>query len=443
MDYVTATESRMLILSSLLALAAPGGVETRVDARLPAWRSTYEQLHRAPELSEHEVETAKLVSSRLRELGYDVTAPFGRYEDGRAAQGVVAVLKNGPGKTALVRTDMDALPVEERTGLPYASRVRTKDGAGNDVGVMHACGHDLHMTVFLGVAELLAQSKDQWRGTLLLVGQPSEERVTGARALLSQGLYARFGKPDYALAFHDDDTLEAGQLGVVEGYIMANSDSVDVVVRGAGGHGAYPFKTKDPVVLASELVLALQTLVSRENNPLDPAVLTVGSIHGGTKHNLIPDEVRLQITVRSYKPEVRKAILDGIARTARGLAEAHGIPADRMPVVTVDERETVPAVFNDPELVRRVASVWRTRFGETRVTPRQPSMVGEDFARYRTDGVQAALFWLGAVGPDRFARRATAPLPGLHSSEFAPAPEPAIRTGVTAMTYAVLDLLQR
>ncbi len=433
----------MLVLIPTLALGAAMTLEARIDSRLPAWRATYEKLHASPELSEHEVETARFVAGRLRELGLEVTERFGRYDDGREAQGVVAVLRNGKGPTVLVRTDLDALPVEERTGLPYASRVRAKDDGGEEVPVMHACGHDLHMTVLLATAEVLAATKDAWRGTILFVGQPSEERGTGALAMLSAGLYQRFGKPDVALAWHTDAELEAGKVGVVEGWALASVDSVDVTVKGVGGHGAYPQKTKDPVVLAAQLVLALQTLVSRQTSPLDPAVVTVGSIHGGAKHNVIPDEVKLQLTVRSYKPEVRRALLDGIAREARGLAEAAGLPADRMPEVKVAEREFTPSTYNDPDLVKRVAGLWRTRLGKERVVTRDPVMAGEDFSRFHEAGVPAALFWLGAVAPERWARRAEAPLPPLHSSGLAPAADPAIRTGVLAMTYVLYDLMRR
>src|SRR5437764_3585997 len=316
---------RTLPLVLLLALpVAAQSINDRVSAELPRLVETYKTLHTSPELSTQEAKSSALVASRLRELGYEVTERVGKYSDTDATcYGVVAVMKNGKGPTLLIRSDMDALPVEEQTGLPYASTTK---------GVMHACGHDIHRTRLMGTAKVLADMRDKWRGTVVLIGQPAEEVVKGADAMLRDGLYERFPKPDYILAVHDNASLAAGTIGYTPGYLMASADSINLTIRGVGGHGASPEKTKDPVVMAAETVLALQTLVSRENSPLDPVVVTVGSIHGGTKRNIIPDQVQLLLTVRTYKPEVRKRVLDGIQRVARGVAVTNGVPEDRMPV---------------------------------------------------------------------------------------------------------------
>ncbi|MGH7957744.1 MAG: amidohydrolase, partial [Opitutaceae bacterium] len=312
---------------------------------------------------------------------------------------------------------------------------------------MHACGHDIHMTVFAGTARTLASLKDRWSGTLVLIGQPAEERGIGARAMLADGLYQKFPKPDFALALHDSATLPAGTVGTIEGFMMANVDSVDITVRGLGGHGAYPHTTKDPIVLAARIVLALQTIVSRETRPVDPAVVTVGSIQGGTKHNIIPDEVKLQLTLRSYSDRVREHTLEAIKRICRGEAIAAGIPDDRMPIITSAEQEFTPATFNDPTLTRRVRGALTEWLGAENVTSIDPEMGGEDFSRYgRTaERVPICMFRLGAVAPAAFAesQRTGSPLPSLHSNKFAPVPEPTIKTGIMAMTAAALDLLAK
>jgi hippurate hydrolase len=343
-----------------------------------------------------------------------------------------------------LRTDLDALPVKEQTGLPYASQARTLDDKGVEVDVMHACGHDVHMAVLVGTARLLTELKERWHGTLVLIGQPAEEKGSGARAMLKDGLYTRFPKPDYCLALHDKADLETGAVGWVEGYAMANVDSVDITIRGIGGHGAWPHKTKDPIVLAAQAVLAFQTIVSREIAPGEPAVVTVGSIHGGTKHNIIPDEVKLQLTLRSYTDEVRQQIIAAIKRITRGLAEAAGLPEDRMPIVVLRDEEFTPATYNDPALTRRVAAALKAWLGESHVRPAKPVMGGEDFSEYgRTqDKIPICLLWLGAVLPERVAEseKTGKPLPSLHSSQFAPVPEPTIKTGVTALTATVLEL---
>jgi hippurate hydrolase len=356
-------------------------------------------------------------------------------------------MKNGDGPTVLVRTDMDALPVEEETGLPYASKVTTKNDDGKDVHVMHACGHDAHVAAFIGTARALQKLKDQWRGTIIFVGQPAEELGTGARAMLADGLYTRFPKPNFALGFHDNAFLETGKIGVTEGYTYANVDSVDVTVRGVGGHGAYPHKTKDPIVLAAELINAWQTIASRENNPLDPVVVTVGSIHGGTKHNIISDEVKMQLTVRTYKADVRERVLSAIERIAKGIAAAAGVPAELAPIVTVRKDQFTPATYNNPELTKRLVAVWKKSLGADNVKLVDPTMGGEDFSEFSLPdhSIPAVDFHIGAVEPAKIAdsKKNGTPLPSLHSSKFAPVPEPTIRLGIIGMTGAVLELMKR
>ena len=355
-------------------------------------------------------------------------------------------MKNGQGPTVLVRTDMDALPVEEETGLPYASKVVAKNDEGKDVHVMHACGHDVHVAAFIGTARALAKLKDQWHGTIVFVAQPAEEIGAGARALLKDGLYDRFGKPDFALGFHDKADVQAGHIAVTEGYTSANVDSVDVTVRGVGGHGAYPHKTKDPIVLAAEIINAWQTIVSRENNPLDPIVVTVGSIHGGTKHNIIPDEVKMQVTVRTYKSKVRERVLADIDRIAKGCAAAAGIPADLAPIVSVSKDFVTAGMYNNPELTKRLVAVWKKSLGEQNVEIVDAVMGGEDFSEYSLPdhSIPAVNFHFGAVDPAKIAesKETGKELPTLHSSKFAPVPEPTIRTGIIGMTTAVLELMK-
>ncbi len=414
-------------------------VQGRVHEEYPGLLELYKELHAAPELSLHEERTAAHVAEELRKAGLEVTTGVGR-------NGVVGVLRNGEGPTVLVRADMDALPVKEQTGLPYASTVVTKDSQGNDVPVMHACGHDIHMTCLVGTARVLARLKGQWHGTLVCIGQPAEEAGGGARSMLVDGLFERFPRPDYCLALHDNAELPAGVLGYVPGFSNANVDSVDITVRGVGGHGAYPHKTRDPVVVAAQIILALQTIASREVRPGDPVVVTVGSIHGGTKRNIIPDEVRLELTVRSYSEEVRRRTLEAIKRIARGEALAAGIPDGQLPVVKIGKDPT-PAVFNQPELTLRLAGVFKAWFGETNVVQRKQSMGGEDFSEYgRTEAkIPCCMFALGAVRPETIkeSERTGKPLPSLHSPFWAPAPEATIKTGVTAMTAAVLELTRK
>ena len=440
---------RTLFLLSILvgSLQARQSVDAIIERELPKLLEIYKYLHINPEISYQEQKTSEFVAKELRKLGFEVTERVGKYEDPhRVSYGLVGVMKNGAGPTVLFRTDLDALPIEENTGLSYASTVKTKDDAGQEVSVMHACGHDIHMTSFLGTATVLSRLKDRWKGTVIMLGQPCEERGAGAHAMLDGGLYTKFPRPDYILALHDNATMEAGTVGLCEGYTLASVTSVDVTVRGVGGHGAYPHTTKDPVVMAAEIVLALQTIVSRENSPLDPAVVTVGSIHGGTKHNIIPDEVRLQITVRAYKEDVRKKILASIERIARGIASAAGVPAERMPVVKVDESEFTASTYNNPQFTRRLARSFESALGKEKVLKVEPVMGGEDFGAYSLDDkIPLCIFWLGAIDPAKVekSRKDGTPLPSLHSSQFAPLPEPTIRTGVKATVAAVLDLLRR
>lgn len=398
----------------------------------------YHHLHSHPELSYQEAETAKRIAAELRALGFAVT-------EGVGGHGVVAIMENGDGPTVMLRTDLDALPVSEQTGLPYASRVKAVEQTGQEVSVMHACGHDVHMTVLVGTARWLAAHRDRWSGRLMLIGQPAEERGAGARMMLEDGLFTRFPKPDYALALHVNAALPAGTVAYVPGYALANVDSVDITVHGIGGHGAYPQATKDPIVLASEIVLALQTIASREIDPQDPVVVTVGSIHGGTKHNIIPDRVDLQLTVRSYADDTRRKVLDAIRRIAVNMGRVAGLPDELLPEVKIHEEEYTPATYNDPELTERLASALRARFGDDRVIRAKPVMGGEDFSRYGRAGVKAVMLWLGAVDPQKWklAQAGKLSLPSLHSPFFAPLPRPTITTGVETMVTSVLALMGR
>ena len=435
------------ILVPALALAQQTP-QSFADTQLPSLLAIYKDIHSHPELSGHEERTALLIAKELRAAGCQVTEHLGKYENAKLkGYGVVGVMKNGDGPIVLVRTDMDALPVEEETGLPYASKTVAQNDEGKDVHVMHACGHDAHMAAFIGTARALAKLKDQWHGTILFVAQPAEELGNGARALLKDGLYDKFGKPNFALGFHDKADLEIGDIGVTEGYTSANVDSVDVTVRGVGGHGAYPHKTKDPIVLAAEIINAWQTIVSRENNPLDPVAITVGSIHGGTKHNIIPDEVKMQLTVRTYKSEVREHVLAAIERIAKGMAAAGGMPPERAPIVSVSKDQFCPATYNNPELTKRLIAVWKKSLGNDDVKIVDPTMGGDDFSEYSLPdhSIPAVYFHFGAVESAKIAeyKEKGKELPTLHSSKFAPVPGPTIRTGVIGMTAAVLELMKK
>jgi amidohydrolase len=409
-------------------------LDDRVTTELPDLLERYKTLHAMPELSLNEVRTSAYLASRLRDLGYEVTEKFGRYEDpSTVSYGVVALLRNGEGPTILLRADMDALPVTEQTGLPYASR---------NEGVMHACGHDVHMTTLLGAAKLLADLKAEWRGTVMLIGQPAEEVVKGAEAMLKAGLYEKFGRPDYAIAFHDWAVLEAGRIGYRSGFFLSAADSIDITIRGVGGHGANPQATKDPVVLAAETVLALQTIVSRERSPFDPVVITVGRIDGGTKRNIIPDDVRLHLTVRTFRPEVREQVLESLQRIPAGLAVAAGVPAGRAPLYQRLAGESVAATYNDPALTQRLANAMGRELGDANVVEIDAAMVSEDFGLFGLDrAIPTSLLALGAGDP---AALKAGTQPGLHSSSFAPAdPALVLRTGVRGAVSAMLELLGR
>jgi amidohydrolase len=425
--------SLALTLLTLLTLSAfSQSLDDRVQRELPTLLDTYKTLHAMPELSAQEAKTSAYVATRLRELGYEVTEKVGKYkEPGTTAYGVVAILRNGTGPVVLVRSDMDGLPVAEQTGLAYASQ---------NAGVMHACGHDVHMTTLIGTAKMLADLKSNWRGTVMLIGQPAEEIVRGAEGMLADGLYDRFARPDFAVALHDWATLEAGKIGYRPGPFMAASDSVNLTIRGVGGHGAAPHTTKDPVVMAAETILALQTISSRERSPLEPMVVTVGKVEGGTKRNIIPDEVRLYLTIRTFSPDVRKRVMDSIERIPRGIALMAGVPEDRAPLFEPQTGESVGPTVNDPALIDRVVKALGRELGATNVVHIDPAMVSEDFGRFSDGGkIPTALLALGAADP---AKLADGTQPGLHSSKFAPAdPSLVLRTGVRGAVSMVLELL--
>ena len=433
----------LLGAASVLGIAAVPAqadeLRDAVTAQMPQLVELYKDLHAHPELSFQEVETSRKLAARARAMGFEVTEGVGK-------TGVVAVLKNGAGPTVLLRADMDGLPVIEQTGLPYASKVRATAPNGTETGVMHACGHDTHMASWIGTAQLLSTRRGEWSGTLVMILQPAEEIGQGAKAMLDDGLYVRFPKPDYVLAFHDAAQFPAGQIGYTKGFALANVDSVDIVVPGVGGHGAYPHTTKDPIVIASAIVMRLQTLVSRELNPTDSAVVTVGSFQAGAKHNIIPDEARLQLTVRSYSDATRKHLLDGIARIAKGEAIAAGMPEDKLPKVNVQDTYT-PATYNTPELTDKVAARLKARFGD-RVQETPSVMGGEDFSQfYRADkaNVQSLIFWVGGVPQAQWdrAQKGEIQLPSLHSPFWAPDAPVVIATATEAMTAATLGLMPK
>ena len=434
-----------VFLAAGLAAPAYGGAATAasplagLDAELPKLDALYTDLHKAPELSLREEKTAARLAAELRARGVEVTERVG-------GLGVVGVLKNGPGPTVLLRADMDALPVKEATDLPYASTVTGPNAAGDTFPVMHACGHDVHMTALVGAAALLAASKDQWRGTVLFIGQPAEEVVAGARAMVADGLFDRFGKPDFCLGLHVTNTLPAGTVGVIAGPAWASSDSVDITFFGRGGHGAMPHRAIDPIVIAARCVSTLQTLVSRELNPLDSGVVTVGTFHAGTKRNIIPDEAKIELTVRAYKPEVRKALLDGIARIAK--AEALAGNAPREPEVTLRTAESVDPTVNDPALAARLEAAIRRDLGPDALRSTDPLMGAEDFGVFgRAAGVPSVQMRIGAIEPGLFTRAQEAGrlalIPGMHSAQFAPDKDRTIKTATGAMVVAALEVLGR
>ena len=393
----------------------------------------FEHLHANPELSFRETETAARLAAELEDAGFDVTTGIGR-------TGVVAVMRNGEGPTVMVRADMDGLPVREDTGLPYQSRATQEDPNGVTQPVMHACGHDVHVTSLVGTARQLAARKDDWSGTLVLIGQPAEETISGARAMMQDGLYEDFPKPDYALAFHVAASVPTDTLVVPKAAAYSSSDSVDITVRGVGAHGAYPHMGLDPVLVASQIVVSLQSVVSRTLAPLDPGVITVGSIHGGTKHNIIPDEVKLQLTVRSDDPDVRTQLLDGIDRVAEGVARSLGTPDDLLPIVERSKTQTTPPTVNDTPLATRMEGVFKDHFGESVLfEDERDGMGAEDFAYFveRDLGVRGLYFVVGGTPPEEVASA-----PSHHSPFFKVAPEPSVTLGTEAMVVAVLDLMK-
>ncbi len=415
------------------------------DSQLPSLVQYYEALHADPELSRLEAHTSADLARELRAVGFEVTERVGQYSiPGQQAYGVVGILRNGTGPTVLIRADMDALPVEEQTGLPYASHKRMAGSTGGNFPVMHACGHDVHVTSMVGAARVLAALRDRWHGTLMLVGQPAEETIDGASALVRSGLYERFGKPDYALALHSTATIPTGTIGIVSGYALATSTSMDVLVRGVGGHGSRPEDARDPIVLAASIVMQLQTVVSREISPFDPSVLTVGSIHGGTKRNIIPEEVKLELTMRTYSEATRQHMIQAVARIARAAALGADMPEDRLPIVRVIETEQAPALFNEPKLVARLRPALENALGQANVQDFPRIMGSEDFGNLGLDGtIPVTLFWLGVSDPVKAAEasRTHVPLPNIHSGLYAPVAAPTLRTGVIAMSAAALELL--
>jgi hippurate hydrolase len=408
-----------------------------VEKEYPSLDEIYKHLHANPELSNMEKNTSARVAKELREAGFQVTENVGGY-------GVVGVLKNGEGKTILVRADMDGLPIKEETGLVYASQTITKDDKGIDQPAMHACGHDIHVSVLIGTARLMSQLKSQWKGTIVFIGQPAEEKVQGAYAMLKDGLYTRFPRPDYIIGLHASASLPAGKIGYCPEYSMANVNSVNLTIYGEGGHGAYPHTTKDPIVLSAYIITQVQTIVSRQTPPLEPCVVTVGSIHGGSKHNIIPNEVKLQLTLRSYSEKVRQNTIESIRKICKGLAIAAGLPESKHPKVEIDN-ETGFALYNNPELTDKVVKSLKSAIGEQNVEKVPPVMAAEDFGELGkvNPPIPVCLYWLGTVAPAKYdeSQSTGLQLPPLHSSLYAPLPEPSIKTGVKSMTKSVMDLL--
>ena len=439
---------RFLVCTCSVFLAAQAYAQTPANstgADIPALVDVYKDLHANPELSHNEARTSAILAKALRNDGYTVAERVGLYPDGSKAYGVVGVLKNGSGPTLLVRADMDALPIVEETGVVYASHVKVHDKAGAEVGVMHACGHDVHTTVLIGTAKRLADSKAQWHGTLILVGQPSEETIDGAKAMIADGLYARFGRPDHIIGLHDTNTLPAGKMGYVPGPALASSTSIDVVIHGIGGHGSAPNLGRDPIAMAAFFITELQTVVSREEDPQDPSVVTVGDIHGGTKRNIIPNEVKLELTTRAFSDRSRQVVVDGLKSMAAGLTTAYNLPPEKAATVAVLENESTPVTYNDPALMEQLKPVLDKALGSANVVQQTRVMGSEDVGTFGLDRkIPLAFFWLGAMDPAKFAAAdaASTPLPGMHTSHFEPLPEPTIRTGVTAMTAAAISLLQ-
>ncbi|MDE2138172.1 MAG: amidohydrolase [Gammaproteobacteria bacterium] len=446
MKSLAALACTLLVAPLLEAQTLPPAVASESASLL----ATYEDLHAHPELSHHEARTSAILARGLRAAGYSVTERVGVYPDGSQAFGVVGILRNGAGKTLLIRGDMDALPIIEETGLAYASHVTTRNAGGQQVGVMHACGHDVHTTVLLGTARALAANRGAWRGTVMIIGQPSEETIDGAKAMLADHLYERFGRPDMIVGLHDTNTLAAGQVGIIAGPQLASSTSIDVVIKGIGGHGSAPQVGRDPVTLAAYYVTQIQTIVSREEDPQDPSVVTVGSIHGGTKRNIIPDEVKLELTTRSFSDESRRLIIAGLKQMAAGLSVAANLPPEKAATVTVLDNESTPVQYNDPALTARVHELLVKALGADRVRPAERVMGSEDVgvfgmsADLRQSVIPVVYFRLGAMDPAKLAAAEAAGkrLPGPHTSRFEPLPQPTLETGVTAMSAVATGLLQ-
>jgi amidohydrolase len=430
----------------LAAAAAAQSIPTFVNSETPALVTTYKDIHAHPELSHFEARTSGILAAAMREAGYTVTERVGRYPDGSQAYGVVGILKNGAGPTLMIRADMDALPIVEETGVPYASHVTMKDRAGQMVGVMHACGHDVHTTVMIGTARALVAMKSQWHGTVILVGQPSEETIDGAKAMLADHLYERFGRPDRIIGLHDTNGLAAGTVGIRSGPSASSSTSVDVVIRGIGGHGAYPEGGRDPITLAALYITQIQTIVSREEDPQDPTVVTVGHIEGGTKRNIIPNEVKLELTTRSFSDKSRDTVITGLKQMAAGITASAGLPPDKAATVTVLEDESTPVLYNDPAQTEKVKAILVKALGADNVIDVPRGMASEDVGVFALPNHEIPLtyFILGAMDPQKLAsaKAAGKELPGPHTSRFEPLPEPTLRTGVTAMTSVAISLLQ-
>lgn len=411
--------------------------EHEVNKQTAAMKVLCKDLHQNPELSLQEFETAKKMAAELRKAGFEVTENFG-------GNNVVGVLKNGEGPVIMLRTDMDALPVEEKTGLPYASAKKVKTADGNEVSVMHACGHDIHMSVWAGTVQTLAALKNQWKGTLLVIAQQAEEISGGAGLAIENGLFTRFPKPDAALAYHINPELESGKIGLVGGPVFAGVKTAEITVFGKGGHGAYPEKCIDPIVIASRIVLDLQTIVSREISPLEPVVVTVGSIHGGTRPNIIPDEVKMELTLRYYSDEAIAKVIAAIKRISRSAAEMAGMQADKLPLVSIENAET-PPVVNNEELSAKIKDFATEIIGAENIVKTTPAMVGEDFGKYgRTaEKIPICLIWLGSTKPELMKElnaRGEKPFP-LHSPQLNPDYEKTIETGIRVMTANVLGLM--
>ncbi|MFP5228452.1 MAG: amidohydrolase [Acidobacteriota bacterium] len=429
----------------LAASAAAQDVPSFVNSELPSLVDTYKDIHSHPELSHFEARTSHIVADALRAAGYTVTERVGKYPDGSQAYGVVGILKNGAGPTLMIRADMDALPIVEETGVPYASHVTMKDRAGQRVGVMHACGHDVHTTVLIGTARAMAAMKSQWHGTLMLVGQPSEETIDGAKAMLADHLYERFGRPDRIIGLHDTNGLAAGTVGIRSGPSATSSTSIDVVIRGIGGHGAYPQAGRDPITLAALYITQIQTIVSREEDPQDPTVVTVGHIEGGTKRNIIPNEVKLELTTRSFTDKSRDTVIQGLKDMAAGITASAGLPPDKAATVTVLEDESTPVLYNDPAQTAMVKATLEKTLGASNVIDVPRGMASEDVGVFALPKHEIPLtyFILGAMDPVKLAAAKSSgkELPGPHTSRFEPLPEPTLRTGVTAMTSVAMSLL--